>query len=357
VTWSRENRWRAGIVIAGIAFAILAPQLLQLFTIINLTTIIALAILALSLGLIWGYGGILCFGQTAFFGLGAYAYTIAAINFGGSTWAILVAVLVAAAFAAVVGYFMFYGRVSDVYMAVITLTVTLILYSLMRRTSGPEYKIGNALLGGFNGVTSPPLHLPWDPSAILFPEHVFYVGMAALILSYILCAWLVQTHFGRVAVAIRENELRAELIGYDVRFYKLAMFTVGGAVAGVAGVIFCNGVGRVSPDVFSLHNAALTIIWVIVGGRGTLIGPVLGAVGLFYLTSFLGTQGVLNNNLVLGIILIVFVLLVPRGIVPTIIGWWDGARARRTSQRRELRLRRRRGLAEATPEAAPGSAP
>jgi ABC-type branched-subunit amino acid transport system permease subunit len=357
MTWSRENRWRAGIVIAGIVFAILAPQLLQLFTIINLTTVIALAILALSLGLIWGYGGILCFGQTAFFGLGAYAYTIAAINFGGSTWAILVAVLVAAAAAAVLGYFMFYGRVSDVYMAVITLTVTLILYSLLRRTSGPEYKIGNALLGGFNGVTSPPLHVPWDASAMLFPEHVFYVGMAALILSYILCAWLVQTHFGRVAVAIRENELRAELIGYDVRLYKLAMFTVGGAIAGVAGVIFCNGVGRVSPDVFSLHNAALTIIWVIVGGRGTLVGPVLGAFGLFYLTSWLGTQGVLNNNLVLGIILIVFVLLVPRGIVPTLIRWWDGARERRTSQRRELRLRRRRGAAAATPETAPGSAP
>lgn len=357
MSWTRENRWRAGIVAAGTLFAVLAPHVLQLFAIINLTTVIALAILALSLGLIWGYGGILCFGQTAFFGLGAYAYTIAAINFGGSTWAVLVAVLVAAAAAAILGYFMFYGRVSDVYMAVITLTVTLILYSLLRRTSGPEYKIGDALLGGFNGVTSPPLHVPWDASAMLFPEHVFYVGMAALILSYILCSWLVQTHFGRVAVAIRENELRAELIGYDVRLYKLAMFTVGGAVAGVAGVIFCNGVGRVSPDVFSLHNAALTIIWVIVGGRGTLVGPVFGAFGLFYLTSFLGTQGVLNNNLVLGIILIVFVLLVPRGIVPTLIRWWDGARERRTSQRRELRLRRRRGVAVATPGAAPGSSP
>ena len=352
MTWSRENRWRAGIALAGLLFAVLAPHLLQLFAIINLTTVIALAILALSLGLIWGYGGILCFGQTAFFGIGAYAYTIAAINFGGSTWAILVAMLVAAAFAALLGYFMFYGRVSDVYMAVITLTVTLILYSLLRRTSGPEYKIGKALLGGFNGVTSPPLNVPWNPSAILFPEHVFYVGMAALILGYVFCAWLVQTHFGRVSVAIRENELRAELIGYDIRFYKLALFTVGGAIAGIGGVIFCNGVGRVSPDVFSLYNSALAIIWVIVGGRGTLIGPVLGAFALFYLTSFLGTQGTLNNNLVLGIILILFVLLVPRGIVPTLIGWWDRGRSRRTVQRRELRLRRRRGRVGETEEPA-----
>jgi ABC-type branched-subunit amino acid transport system permease subunit len=354
VTWTRENRWRAGIVIVGVVFTVLAPHLLQLFTIINLTTVIALAILALSLALIWGYGGILSFGQTAFFGLGAYAYTIAAINFGGSTWAILVAVLVAAGFAALLGYVMFYGRVSDVYMAVITLTVTLILFNLLRRTSGPEYRIGRALLGGFNGVTSPPLNVPWNPSAILFPEHVFYVGMAALILSYIFCTWLVQTHFGRVAVAIRENELRAELLGYDIRLYKLVMFTIGGAVAGIAGVIFCNGVGRVTPDVFSLHNAALTIIWVIVGGRGTLIGPVFGAFALFFLTSYLGTQGVLNNNLVLGIILIVFVVLVPRGIVPTIIHWWDRGHARRTQQRREQRLRRRHGRGD-VPEAAPGA--
>ena len=352
MTWTRENRWRVVVVLIGATFTLFAPEVLQLFTIINLTTAIALAILALSLGLIWGYGGILCFGQTAFFGIGAYAYTIAAINFGGSTWAVLVAVLVAAAFAALLGYFVFYGRVSDVYMAVITLTFTLILYSLIRRTSGPEYKIGTALLGGFNGVTSPPLNVPWNPSAMLFPEHVFYVGMVALIAGYIFSAWLVQTHFGRVSVAIRENELRAELLGYDIRFYKLALFTIGGALAGIAGIVFCNGVGRVTPDVFNLYNSALAIIWVIVGGRGTLVGPVLGSFALFYLTSWLGTQSTVNNNLVLGIILIVFVLVVPKGILPTVIGWWDQGRSRRAMQRRELKLRRRRGAraAEATHE-------
>ena len=146
----------------GIVFMFAAPYALQLFTIINLTTAIALSVLALSLALVLGYCCILCFGQVAFFGLGAYAYTIAAINFGGSTWAILVAVLVAAAFAALLGYFVFFGRVSDVYLGVITLTVTLIFFSLIRRTSGPDYKIGNALIGGFNGVTSPPLNLPWN---------------------------------------------------------------------------------------------------------------------------------------------------------------------------------------------------
>lgn len=326
----------------ALAFTLVAPQLLALFTIINLTTAIALAILALSLALIWGYGGILCFGQVAFFGLGAYAYTIAAVNFGGTTWAVLVAVAVACIVAAALGYFMFYGRLSDVYLGVITLTFTLILFSVMRRTSGPEYKIGKSLLGGFNGISSPPLNLPWDTSFKLFPEQVFYVAMAALILCYLFAAWLVNTHFGRVCVAIRENETRAELLGYDTRAYKLGIFTIGAGIAAIGGVFFCNGVGRVTPDVFGLYNAALVIIWVIVGGRGTLAGPIVASFALFYLTNYLGGQSVLNASLVLGIILIAFVLAVPQGIAPTILSWWRSGRKGRDTGR----VRRRRARPE-----------
>lgn len=349
---ARENSWLTLIGVVGVVFLIAAPQVLELFTIINLTTAIAMALLALSLGLVWGFGGILCFGQSTFFGIGAYAYVVAAINFGGTSWAVVVAILIAAAFAALLGYFMFYGRVSDVYLGVITLTVSLIFYNLMRRTSGPEYKIGDALLGGFNGINAPPLNVPGDASWILFPEDVFYVAMAALIIGYFGCVWLVRSHFGRVAVAIRENELRAELIGYDVRLHKLGLFAIGGGIAGAAGVLFANGVGRVTPDVFNLYNAALIIIWVIVGGRGTLIGPVLGAFGLFYLISSLGQQTSINNNLVLGVILVIFVLVVPKGIVPSIIDLWDRRRGRRGQFRRQGRRQRRRGsrAAEASHE-------
>lgn len=348
VKTNREFRGTLIVAALGLVFTLVAPSVFELFTIINLSTAIALAVLALSLALVWGFGGILCFGQTAFFGIGAYAYTIAAINFGGSSWAILVAVLVSAAFAAVLGYFVFYGRVSDVYLAVITLTVALILYSLIRRTSGPEYKIGNALLGGFNGVTSPPINAPWPPHTLLFPEDLFYVAMVALILCYVFTGWLVRTHFGRVCVSIRENELRAELIGYDTRLYKLGIFTIGAAIAGLAGVLFCNGVGRVTPDVFNLYNSALTIIWVIVGGRGTLIGPILGAFGLFYLTASLGSQSLLNNNLVLGVILIGFVLGVPKGIVPTVRDLVAKGRGRGSTRSRERRMRLRRSRADRT---------
>ena len=106
--------------------------------------------------------GIFSFGQTAFFGLGAYAYTIAAINFGGSTWAVLVAVLAAGAFAALLGYFMFFGGVNDVFVGLTTLALTLVLQTFMAQTAGPEWRVGAARLNGFNGMSGmPPLTIPW----------------------------------------------------------------------------------------------------------------------------------------------------------------------------------------------------
>ncbi|WP_206051426.1 branched-chain amino acid ABC transporter permease [Roseibium algicola] len=327
------------VALAGVVVMLVAPHVLALFTIINLTTAIALALLGLSLGLVWGSGGILCFGQTAFFGLGAYVYAVTAQNFGDTTLATLFAIAAGAAFAGLLGYFMFWGRISDVYLGVTTLTVTLILFNLFRRTSGPEYRIGNALLGGFNGTSAPPLHMPWDTGAMLLPQDVFYVAMGALILAYVGCALLVRSHFGRVCAAIRENETRAELLGYDSRLYKLGLFAVGGGLAGLAGMLIANGIGRVTPDLFNLSYAAQAIIWVIVGGRGTLLGPIFGAFAVFWLTSWLGTQSMFNSNIVLGLVLIVFVLLLPRGVVPTLQKLARGSQ--RQTKRERARGRRR----------------
>ena len=151
-----------GLVCAiGIAFLVLVPRLFELDVVLELTVYMIMAILALSLALIWGYGGILCFGQSAFFGLGAYTYAIAMFNIGESTIPLLLAIVLPAAFAALLGYFMFYGRISDVYLGVITLTVTLILFNSVNSTAGPEFHIGSARLGGFNGIPGiPPLNFP-----------------------------------------------------------------------------------------------------------------------------------------------------------------------------------------------------
>lgn len=318
-----RDRWRAGgyavVLLAGLAFAFGFPAFASLHATIQLTNALALALFALSLALVWGFGGILCFGQAAFFGLGAYAYAIAAINFGDTTFAWPMAILVPAAFAAGLGYFMFYGRLSDVYLGVVTLTVTLILFKLFNSTAGPEYRIGDARLGGFNGIPStPPLNAPLDPGAYLSPEHIFIAAALALIAAYFGCIWLLRTRFGRVLVSIRENPLRAELLGYDVRAHKLAAFTIGGGMAGLAGLFFAQNV-LVNPTLFSLLTTAQVIIWVIVGGLGTLIGPILGSIGLQYIMAWLGTLGWINPNLALGVILVVFVLLVPRGMWPLVV--------------------------------------
>lgn len=304
------------MILAAIA-ALVLPWMLELFALINATVFVALAVLALSLALVWGFGGILCFGQAAFFGLGGYAYAVAALNLPDTTLAVPIALAVPTAFAAVLGYMMFFGRISDVYMGVITLTVTLILFNFANSTAGEEWRIGAAPLGGFNGIPSTPaLNVPGEPGIALAPEAIFRVAVAALAGCYVLAKLVLACRFGRVVVAVKENELRAELLGYDVRLYKLGIFSLGGFMAGIAGLLFANSV-FVSPTMFSLSYSAQIIIWVMVGGLGTLVGPICGCILLQMLTTWAGTLPGINPSVVLGVILMAVVLALPQGLLPT----------------------------------------
>ena len=324
-----ESLGLAVVAVVGLAVLVLTPRFLELDAVLDLTVYMVMAVLALSLALIWGFGGILCFGQSAFFGLGAYTYAIAMINFGESTAPLVLSILVPAAFAALLGYFIFYGRISDVYLGVITLTVTLILFNSVNSTAGPEFHIGTAKLGGFNGIPGiPSLNVPFFKDWQIDLEGMFYLSTASLLLTYFGLRLLLASRFGRIIVGIRENERRAELLGYDPRLYKLATFTLGAALAGYAGCLFANWGSFVSPTIFGLAQSAQIIIWVIVGGRGTLIGPILGCVGIQWLSAELGANApsgatgwtaLLGNvPLILGAVLIAFVLLVPKGFVPTL---------------------------------------
>lgn len=309
----------AAMVAAGLALLFGLPMAFDLFGLLQMTVFVAMAVLALSQGFIWGYGGVMSFGQTAFFGLGGYTYAVAVMNMGDSTVPVLLSVLVPTLFAALLGYFMFYGRISDAYIGVITLTVTVIMFNVVNSTAGDFYTIGNAALGGFNGMPSvPPLNVPGDPSSPLDPEQTWYAAMGALILVYVLLRAILASRFGRVVVAIRENETRAQLLGYDTRLYKLVVFAIGGGIAGLGGCLYTNWGSFISPTVFGLAASAQVLIYVLVGGLGTLLGPILGAFGIQYLISLIGTQEVVNANLVLGAILVAFVLLVPQGVVPVV---------------------------------------
>jgi branched-chain amino acid transport system permease protein len=292
-------------------------------------------LLALSLDLVWGQAGIFSFGQTAFFGVAGYTYGVLTINLvdrtGESTTAILGAVVVAATLAALLGYFMFYGRVSDVYLAIITLAATLVLLSFFASTADRRYTIGEARLGGYNGMTGIrdpiTLGLPGLSSVPLDIEgtYVFMVLLAGTV--YVLLTALLRSPFGRVLRAVRENEWRTELLGYDTRRYKLLAFTLGGAIAGLGGATFTGRGFFINPAVFSLPQAALLVIWVLVGGRGTMVGPFLGVALVEWMRSELGGRTE-HTPLVLGLLLIVFVLLIPNGLTSLLTPALTGLRRR-----------------------------
>jgi branched-chain amino acid transport system permease protein len=315
----RSNAALVAVGVVGIVLLIGLPFTLDLYTLLQVTLYVIFAILALSLAFIWGYGGILCFGHSVFFGLGAYAYAVGVINMGESTLPFLIAMVLPAVFAAGLGYFMFYARISDVYVGVITLTVTLIFYNVVNSTAGPQYHIGEALLGGFNGMPNvPSLNVPFQPDNTLEPAGMFTLCMAILLIVYFGLHAVLRTRFGRVLVAVRENEQRVEFLGYDSRLHKLVAFSIGGALAGLAGCLFTAWGNFVSPTAFSVAQSAQIIIWLMVGGAGTLLGPVIGAMVLSWLTLKIGTQQTVNANVVLGAILLVFVVLVPKGVAPMI---------------------------------------
>ncbi|MEA2910270.1 MAG: urea transport system permease protein, partial [Bradyrhizobium sp.] len=311
----RSNAALVAVGVVGLVLLIGLPFTLDLYTLLQVTLYVIFAILALSLAFIWGYGGILCFGHSVFFGLGAYAYAVGVINMGESTLPFLIAMVLPAVFAAGLGYFMFYARISDVYVGVITLTVTLIFYNVVNSTAGPQYHIGEALLGGFNGMPNvPSLNVPFQPDNTLEPAGMFTLCMAILLIVYFGLHAVLRTRFGRVLVAVRENEQRVEFLGYDSRLHKLVAFSIGGALAGLAGCLFTAWGNFVSPTAFSVAQSAQIIIWLMVGGAGTLLGPVIGAMVLSWLTLKIGTQQTVNANVVLGAILLVFVVLVPKGV-------------------------------------------
>ncbi|MEY8838870.1 branched-chain amino acid ABC transporter permease [Cribrihabitans sp. XS_ASV171] len=329
------------LVLTLIVSALLIAGLPLLIGTYTLTVLVIYGMLGLSLGLIWGFGGILCFGQAAFFGLGAYTYAISAVNIGESTLPMILSVLVTAGFAALLGAMMFYGRLGDVYLGVITLVVTLILFKFMNSTAGPQYVIGDARLGGFNGIPGfQTLNVPGDPGAYIWGDALYYVCAVALVIVFLLVSWLLRSSFGRIAVGIRENETRMALMGYDVAARKTVLFAVGAAIAGLSGALFANWAEIVTPTLFSLGQSAEIIIWCIVGGLGTRLGPILGAAGLAYLKFMLGQQSTIDNTLIMGLVLVLFVLFLPGGLVPAIASLWTaGGRLRRRPVRRMRRPR------------------
>jgi urea transport system permease protein len=313
---------------------------------------ICYALLALSIDLIWGYCGILSLGHGAFFALGGYAmgmYLMRQIGTRGVyadpilpdfmvflnwkelplywygfqhlPYALLMIVAVPGALAFVFGWFAFRSRVTGVYLSIITQALT---YALML-----GFFRNNFGFGGNNGLTDFKDLLGFNVQAESTRNVLFSISCVALMAGFLACRAIVTSKFGKVLIAIRDAEARTRFLGYRVESYKLFVFTLSACMAGIAGALYVPQVGIINPGEFAPGNSIEAVIWVAVGGRGTLTGAALGAVLVNYGKTYF-TSGVLAPYwlFMLGSLFIGVTLLLPRGVVGTLHHWTALRRAR-----------------------------
>jgi branched-chain amino acid transport system substrate-binding protein len=303
----------------GVAFAALlvAPPLVSSFLLSLLTQAVIYAVLAMSLDIILGYIGLASLGHAAYLGLGAYSVGILATRHGAPFWVTLaVGVILATAVASIFGLLAL--RASGVYFLMITLALGMVVWGLAHRwvtmTQGDN---------GIAGVPRPDLGLPWSFSrGIPF----YYLVLTGFLLALLVLRTIVRSPFGQTLVGIRESESRMRTLGYHVWLHKYLGFVIAGGVGGFAGVLWAYYNGFVSPTDLELATSVEILLMVALGGRGTLIGPALGAmviVGLKNLVSVYTHRWLL----ILGAVYIGTIVYAPEGIVGALRQWTKGERA------------------------------
>ena len=267
-----------------------------------------LGIFALSLNLLVGFTGLVSLGHAAFFGVAAYALVAFAPQYEAANlwWTLPAAVGVAAATALVIGFLVL--RTSGIYFIMATLAFAQMLYRLFAE---------GGVIGGSDGV-----YIYAKPEAPIFGVKLFdldrnldfyYVALAALALVYLLLHVMLRSLFGRVLVGIRENEHRMRSLGFPTFRYKLAAFVIAGALAGLSGYLAAAQFGFVNPELLNWHRSGEVLMMVILGGMGTLFGPVLGAFGLV-LAQELFSDLTRHWLLPMGLFIIFVVLALPDGL-------------------------------------------
>ena len=291
------------------------------------TSWIIFGLLALSLDIVWGRGGLLSLGQTAFYGMGGYFGSVVSINLLPYTGMTILAAIPAgflfgAICASLLGYLLFFSKMGALQSTILTYTFTLLLWSVTQTFS---LTIGDAVIGGDNGMSNIPGYAltpnipaePMDPNAVL----VFVIICSCLV--YFLTYAIMRSTFGRVIDCIRMDSEKTELLGYDVRRYQLILFVYAGGIAGVAGALFGGWSNYLSPSIFSVQEALLVPIYVLVGGLGTLAGPFLGSMAIGGLSFWLGGGAVGGQTtLILGMVLVVLVLFLKNGFLGALTLVW-----------------------------------
>jgi urea transport system permease protein len=345
----RRDRGGSLLLAALAAIAVLAPILnlavpassafhVSTYTVGLIGKYLCYAILALSLDLVWGYCGILSLGHAAFFALGGYAmgmYLMREIGprgvygnpilpdfmvflnwqklpwfwygFNHFGFALLMVVLVPAALALVFGWFAFRSRVTGVYLSIITQALTYaLMLAFFRNDMG---------FGGNNGFTDFKDIVGFDVHSNATRVVLLVITAAALALSYVACRAVVRSRAGRVVLAVRDAESRVRFLGYQVESYKLWIWVFSAILAGIAGALYVPQIGIINPSEFSPINSIEVVIWVAVGGRGTLFGAAFGAVLVNYAKTYF--TGALPEVWLyaLGSLFVLVTIFLPRGLV------------------------------------------
>lgn len=340
-------------LLAAIILLIIAPLVLSEFRLNLLGKFLAYAILALGIDLIWGYTGILSLGHGVFFGLGAYCMAMylkleAAAGelpdfmswsgldklpwfwqpFHHAWFAIGMAVIIPMLLAILLGYLTFQNRIKGVYFSILSQALAIIFVTLF---------IGQqAYTGGTNGLTNYKTIFGFALGSSSTQMALYLITAVTLGAMFLFCRWLTASRFGRVLKAIRDGENRLRFIGYNPTTYKVFVYAISAGLAGLAGALFVLQVGIISPTMMGIVPSIEMVIWVAVGGRGTLIGAVIGAVLVNAAKSSLSEFFPDAWLYFLGVLFVGVVLLFPDGIVGVIknlrtkfekggmvYGWYD----------------------------------
>ncbi|VAW84569.1 Urea ABC transporter, permease protein UrtC [hydrothermal vent metagenome] len=308
------------------------------YIVVLLGKYLCFALLALALDLVWGYCGILSLGHAAFFALGGYAmgmYLMRQIGdrgvygnpdlpdfmvfldwqelpwywsgFDQFWFAMLMAVLVPGLLAYVFGWLAFRSRVTGVYLSIMTQALTYaLLLAFFRNEMG---------FGGNNGLTDFKDILGFSLQQDTTRVMLFLASVVSLVCAYLACRYIVRSKMGRVVVAVRDAENRARFLGYRVEHYKLWIFTFSAMLAGIAGALYVPQVGIINPGEFSPLNSIELVVWVALGGRGTLYGAIVGAIVVNYAKTYFTGAFPEVWLFALGGLFVLVTLLLPRGIV------------------------------------------
>jgi branched-chain amino acid transport system permease protein len=297
------------VLVAALLLPLALPDYLTVFA----TRVAILALFALSFDLVWGYAGIMSFGQALFFGAAGYGVALLGrdLNVSNMLLVLPVGMLIGLTFSLLLGGFLLLGRhpTSMIFVALGTLTGS---YAADRLARGWYY------LGGQNGIPSIP---PMTLGSFELEEGpmFYYFALGILVVVYLLCRFLVRSQFGLALAGLRENETRIAFFGYKVQHIKAIVFAIGGAIAGLAGSLYAFHEGFVWPNMVGVVISTQVVLYVLFGGSGTLIGAVIGTVLIEGVSFWLSDNYREIWPIILGVLLLFVILFRPLGLISLLL--------------------------------------